>query len=485
MTVLESILERTIKENSSFFIVLTRFSGGPWLRQKLKEAFSTRTGFKFIDLSKCPQQVKYSIKLYESLCEVAKKNFLLSQGELEDDYTSLRHLYQAMESCDSTYILFIRTEWTNKNEVTYNVVDSFHTHLANTNTANIRLILLDDYRLFYYHLRRTDSMIVSTWDYYKIIHEDKLISSRIDRVKVEFFGGHLGLIKELGEEYHEVEVESLVDRALSTSTTVSRIYEKLADKNDYRSLISNYLDMRTFDITGSSQDKFDSFVDLIRLGLIRKSEFTKFIVPQGLIRAVATRYLESGDSTLNRSEVDVPQRMSDLNGGIKKYFRKFSRDDQHKVDALGWAGAKLAKKEVLIIYDYIQYTEVTGHVYGVGARLFIHIRKTKSRVDLSSLTNIAANVQLNRASVTFDISTIGIVGDEISKVLPRSNDFDVENYSAVMKSIDSIIRLAKDGQQGVQISPKLIDLPNSDVPQNSSTSLNRFFHNIKSKLVST
>lgn len=159
---------------------------------------------------------------------------------------------------------------------------------------------------------------------------------------------------------------------------------------------------------------------------------------------------------------DIPTSMNDLTGGLEKNFYKYSSSSNINLKILGWGGGELGKKELLIMTDFVQYKRVIcsdgeTRFYGVGARLFLHIKSRKRKVNLT-LSQLAANVELNRAEVTYKIKTIGIVGDKVLDVLPTGSKFDVDNYAKVVAAIDNIIKLAKDNTEGVIIEPQL--LPN-------------------------
>ena len=154
----------------------------------------------------------------------------------------------------------------------------------------------------------------------------------------------------------------------------------------------------------------------------------------------------------------LPTLMSDLTSGLRKKVVKFTSSSNSKLGLWGFGGT-LKSSEVLLIVDFVQFLTIecsdTARSFGVGARLYLHIKKKKKGVSFE-LAKLAANVELNRASVTYTVSTIGIVGDSIIEVLPTGSNFDVENYGKVVTAVDNIIRLAKDGQDGVIVTPQLL-----------------------------
>lgn len=158
-----------------------------------------------------------------------------------------------------------------------------------------------------------------------------------------------------------------------------------------------------------------------------------------------------------------PRTLGALTDGMQIKNHQFTSSSNIDLKLLGWLGPKMERKEVLIMTDYIQTKNVACsddkiRTYGIGVRMFIHVKKRKRKVNLE-LPKLAANVELNRAQATFELKTIGIVGDKIREALPKNSEFNVENYSNVVKAVDNIIRLIKDNGDGVTITPQFI--PNS------------------------
>ena len=114
--------------------------------------------------------------------------------------------------------------------------------------------------------------------------------------------------------------------------------------------------------------------------------------------------------------------------------------------------------------DFTQFKDINCEEkarYGVGVRLFLKIKKSFKGLDLNNLPHLAANVQLGKASVEYRIQTLGITGDKINALIPRSatNNFDVDGYANVVNAVDEIQALIKDGVEGVVIDPQQMPLP--------------------------
>jgi hypothetical protein len=181
---------------------------------------------------------------------------------------------------------------------------------------------------------------------------------------------------------------------------------------------------------------------------------------KSLYSSLTGNVLMADPNALAETCPDRPRTMAELSGGLQKYFYKFTDDSNVNLDVFGYGGGQLGKKELLLIVDWVQFKEQecsqgNRKRYGVGARLFLHITKKKRGVSLQ-LPTLAANVELDRAEVTYTISTIGITGDQVLDALPTGATFDVENYAKVINAVDRIITLARDNTDGVIIDPQLL-----------------------------
>lgn len=156
-----------------------------------------------------------------------------------------------------------------------------------------------------------------------------------------------------------------------------------------------------------------------------------------------------------------PKTVADLDGGLKKIYYQFNKNNQGSLALFG-KEMQLGKKEVVVIVDYMQYKDMDCEEdqsrYGVGVRLFLHIEKASRKIDLNNLPQLAAHVQLGRASVRYIFQTIGVTGPKINDILPKSNTntFDVEGYASVIRAVDQVQSLIRDDIDGVKIAPQAI-----------------------------
>jgi hypothetical protein len=159
-----------------------------------------------------------------------------------------------------------------------------------------------------------------------------------------------------------------------------------------------------------------------------------------------------------------PKSMRELSGGMKKVFYQFTSKNAANLSLFGMGNLNLGKKEVMVIVDFMQYKDqsCSGSPvrYGVGARLFLHIKKLQGGVQVTDLTKLAAGVELGKASITYSIEVIGLTGDKIRASLPATGDFDVEAYGKVISAVDKIQMLASDQEEGIVVDPQVIPTSN-------------------------
>lgn len=158
----------------------------------------------------------------------------------------------------------------------------------------------------------------------------------------------------------------------------------------------------------------------------------------------------------------VPTSMRELSSGMKKVFYQFTSNNAANLKLFGIANASLGKKEVMVIVDFMQYKDnnckETKIRYGVGARLFLNIKKAQGGINVTDLAKLAAGVEYGKAAVTYSIEVIGLTGDKIRAALPSAGDFNVEAYAKVISAVDKIQMLASDKEDGVIINPQVIPL---------------------------
>lgn len=172
-------------------------------------------------------------------------------------------------------------------------------------------------------------------------------------------------------------------------------------------------------------------------------------------------YTTRGGSTCKK-----PTTVADLSSGMQKLFYHVTKQNGLSLKVFGIGGVQLGKRETMLIVDFIQYKdkrcEKDDIRFGVGARLFLHIKKVRRGVSITELPQLAAAVESNKAEVTFQIKTIGITGNRVNEAMPSAGKFDVEAYSEVTSAVDRIQALTRDDMEGVVIDPQEIPVPEGE-----------------------
>lgn len=157
---------------------------------------------------------------------------------------------------------------------------------------------------------------------------------------------------------------------------------------------------------------------------------------------------------------ETPKTLKDLNSGLKQLFYEMTSNNAANLSLFGMGNIDLSKKQKMVIVDYIQFKDLSCEEkplrYGVGARLFLHIKKVKAGINVMKLPELAAAVETGKASVTYSIETVGVTGDKIQMVLPEAGDFNVGAYGKITNAVDEIRKLMRDNTEGVNITPQLI-----------------------------
>jgi hypothetical protein len=157
----------------------------------------------------------------------------------------------------------------------------------------------------------------------------------------------------------------------------------------------------------------------------------------------------------------LPTSIGHLNSGSRFDLYKFTQSMSAEAGYMGFKGS-IGKKELLIVQDYVRFKNVecngdTKRV-GIGLRCFIHVKGIKSRIE-GSLPTIAANVQLDRASATFSLVSLGfgIGGDQIVEGLPVQGEYNVENFGKVETAFYNVLKTLKNDNSTLTIDP--VELP--------------------------
>jgi|GEM_PF-6174948 hypothetical protein len=156
----------------------------------------------------------------------------------------------------------------------------------------------------------------------------------------------------------------------------------------------------------------------------------------------------------------IPKNAEDLTSGIRYSAHYLEESDSESLSAFGYVSGSHTGTKSIIIVDFILYKDVLctndqSHLtfkyrYAVGARLLLTIHTSKGKVNIS-LAEIAAQVELNKAEVSYSLHTIGITGGTVVDTIAPlattilSGDFDVTGYTNILKAVDNIIQVIYKG----------------------------------------
>lgn len=158
----------------------------------------------------------------------------------------------------------------------------------------------------------------------------------------------------------------------------------------------------------------------------------------------------------------VPNILSDLNSGSGFEMYTFTSDASASAAAMGFSGV-IGKKEILIVQDYVRYQIIDcGGVqkrYGIGLRCFIHVMSIKSKLS-GSVANIAAAVQIDNASATYSIESLGfsMEGELLAEGLDGTGNYNVENFGKLAITFNNVLKTLNNDNDKLTINP--VELPN-------------------------
>lgn len=159
---------------------------------------------------------------------------------------------------------------------------------------------------------------------------------------------------------------------------------------------------------------------------------------------------------------DRPQTLDELTGGYDVFYVRLSEDEAIKIGLLSIVEASQRRSKLVQVHMFVQYLtdtcEVQGVsipiIWGVGVQATLHIKKGEKYLAGDRLPLLAAAVELNKASVTFALTTLGITGAAVRDTLPDAGAFNVENYAEMISAVDRIRRMLEDPT--VTIVPQVI-----------------------------
>lgn len=148
-------------------------------------------------------------------------------------------------------------------------------------------------------------------------------------------------------------------------------------------------------------------------------------------------------------------KLKDLTSGAKFELYHINKDNKATLGGFGFEGS-YSDNETIIIKDYVRTKNVTCNgktqKVGIGLRCFIRVTSRNYRGG-ANLPYLAANVQLNKATASYKIVSLGfgIPGDVFASI-KSSGSYDVTGFGEVEKAFDKIMSSLTDKNE-MQIDP--------------------------------
>ena len=157
----------------------------------------------------------------------------------------------------------------------------------------------------------------------------------------------------------------------------------------------------------------------------------------------------------------LPTAISQLNSGAGFKIFKFDQQSSAGAKALGFEGS-IERKQMVLVQDYTRYTIIdcngTKKKIGIGLRCIIHVVSRKGKVGYTSLTGIAANVELGKAKATYELYSLGfgMDGSVIAEGLNPQGDYTVENFGKLAVTFNNVLKTLNNSSKMI-INP--VELP--------------------------
>jgi hypothetical protein len=216
----------------------------------------------------------------------------------------------------------------------------------------------------------------------------------------------------------------------------------------------------TADTLSLSDAEFKEFVDSFegkQISTFKAGEL-KAIGPKDTKEVVAIDKLTNSVAPI----CSIPTAIAGLNSGAGYEVYKFTSDASASAAAMGFTGS-IGRKELLVIRDYVRYQIVdcggTEKKFGIGLRMFIHVKSIKSKLT-GSFANIAAAAQLDQGSATYTLKSLGfgMEGDMLAEELDGQGDYNVDNFGKIAITFNNVLKTLKSDNSQLKISP--VELPN-------------------------
>lgn len=157
-------------------------------------------------------------------------------------------------------------------------------------------------------------------------------------------------------------------------------------------------------------------------------------------------------STINEPiEITSLRPLSELNSGSAKFFYMIDNTMKGSLAMPIIKEFNLNKKKRLARIDYVAYKDTIMVYQGIkqkykliaGARVQLKITEKGGKMNLDSPTRLAAGMELNLASIEYEIKSIGFNNDSTRKYMAdieSAGQFTVESYVKVINALNQIVK---------------------------------------------
>jgi hypothetical protein len=159
------------------------------------------------------------------------------------------------------------------------------------------------------------------------------------------------------------------------------------------------------------------------------------------------------------SEDKIPKSIHELTEGLKFESYEFNTRNFANLSLLGFTTNGLEKNMKVIVTEYMQTCKVhykgNNYIYGIGARMMMRISKSSFRAKVDSPQQVTASVVFGRATVKYNLLTIGIVGPGTESLL-RSGALTEDTYTNFILAVSKLIVDAYKDTSTYIITPQLL-----------------------------
>jgi hypothetical protein len=141
--------------------------------------------------------------------------------------------------------------------------------------------------------------------------------------------------------------------------------------------------------------------------------------------------------------IPFPSTIAELNSGTDMFLYKLNRALGGYVKSMGY-GVDLGKKDILFVQDYVRYTDCneTKRV-GIGLRCFIHVKDIHGRASFNKLSQVAASVEVGKATASFSLKSLGfaIDGSVLVEGLQNQGEYNSEAAGKLTQVYNNVLKM--------------------------------------------